>query len=204
MKTSHCLHIYEVFLLSHSSMSQLKHCALLEGEVLTDLATGQRYMLQPSDEDLANGIWQFDPNEDGARWHYIILNGLTYAINWAYIDWDQEVEEWNCQEMGQWPFGNTLNEEEQLLREVDDVLFSLECYLENEIEWMDKIEDQENGLYDDDDDDYSDVDSTTEDEGYDTSPEVDFDQYDFWVFQLNPILMRIKLYRGDEDEWWTL
>ena len=169
-----------------------------------DISTGQRYMLHPTEQDLASGVWEYDENLDGARWHYIILDGITYAISGAYIDWDQEVEEWNCQEMGQWPFGNTLSKKEQLLNEVDDVLFLLECYLDAEIEWMDNIEDQENGLYDNDDDDYSDYDSTTEDEGYDTSPEVDFDQYDFWVFQLNPILMRIRLYREDEDEWWTL
>ena len=193
----------EIFLLSHSRMSQLKKNAELRGDVLHDLTTGQRYMLQPSDEDLANGIWQYDPEEDGTRWHYVILDGLTYAMNWAYIDWDQEVEEWNCQEMGQWPFGNTLSEEEQLMKEVDDVLFRLECDLDYEIEWMDRIENQENGFYDDDDDD-SVFDPTTDDEGYETFPEVDFDQYDFWVFQLNPILMRVKLYREDEDEWWTL
>ena len=109
--------------------------------------------------------------------------------------------------MGQWPFGNTLSEE-QLLNEVDDVLFLLECYLDAEIEWMDNIEDQKNGLCDDDDDDddYSDyrVILITEEEGYDPSPEVDFDQYDFWPFGLCSVLRWISLYKDDEDGWWTL
>ena len=193
----------ETLLLSHSRMSQLKKTAQLRGDVLHDLATGQRFMLQPSEEDLANGVWQYDSKEDGDRWHYVILDGITYAVHDCYTDWGQEIVGWNCKEMGEWPFGNTLSEEEQLLNEVDHVLFLLECYLDAEIEWMDNMEDQENEEPDDYDSDAY-YDPITEDEGYDTSPEVDFDQYDFWVFQLNPILMRIKLYREDEDEWWTL
>ena len=68
---------------------------------------------------------------------------------------------------------------------MEDVLFGLECYLEAELEWMDKMEDEENEESDDD----SDVDVVTEDEGYDTSPEVDFDQFDFWALGFNSFFM---------------
>ena len=77
--------------------------------------------------------------------------------------------------MGQWPFGNRLSDEEIFAREVKDVFFSLESYLDAEIEWMDMMEDEENEESDDD----SDVDVSSEDEGYNTSPEVDFDLLDY-------------------------
>ena len=105
--------------------------------------------------------------------------------------------------MGQWPFGNRLSEAELFLREVDDVLFDLECYLEAELEWMDGIGDGANAESDDDDSD-DDYDSTTEDEGYSTSPEVDFDKNDYWALGLNSFLWRISLYKEGEDGFWTL
>ena len=101
--------------------------------------------------------------------------------------------------MGQWPFGNRLTEEEVLIREVEDVLFSLECYLEADLEWMDSLDDDAES-----DDDDSDDDPTTEDEGYNTSPEVDFDQYDYWALGLNSFLWRIDLYKEGQDGFWTL
>ena len=101
--------------------------------------------------------------------------------------------------MGQWPFGNRLTEEEVFMREVEDVLFSLECYLEADLEWMDSLDDDEES-----DDDDSDDDPTTEDEGYNTSPEVDFDQYDYWALGLNSFLWRIDLYKEGQDGFWTL
>ena len=64
-------------------------------------------------------------------------------------------------------------------REVEDVLFSLESYLEAELEWMDMMEDEENEESDND----SDVDVVSEDDGYDTSPEVDFDLFLFLGFR---------------------
>ena len=101
--------------------------------------------------------------------------------------------------MGQWPFGNMLTEEEVLIREVEDVLFSLECYLEADLEWMDSLDHDAES-----DDDDSDDDPTTEDEGYNTSPEVDFDQYDYWALGLNSFLWRIDLYKEGQDGFWTL
>ena len=161
-------------------MSQLKHTAVLKGDVLQDVATGQLYKLHPTEEEMQRGIWEYHPEADGGRWHYIIVEGTTYAINGCYIDWDGDVQEWSPNEMGQWPFGNMLTEEEVLIREVEDVLFGLECYLEAELEWMDSIDDDAES-----DDDDSDDDPTTEDEGYNTSPEVDFDQHDYWALGLN-------------------
>ena len=184
-------------------MSQLKQAAILKGDVLQDVATGQLFKLHPTEEEMQRGIWEYNSEADGDRWHYIILEGITYAINGCYIDWDEEVEEWSPNEMGQWPFGNRLSEAELFLREVDDVLFDLECYLEAELEWMDSIGDEANAESDDDDSD-DDYDSTTEDEGYSTSPEVDFDKNDYWALGLNSFLWRISLYKEGEDGFWTL
>ena len=180
-------------------MSQLKHTAILKGDVLQDVATGQLFMLRPTEEEMQRGIWEYNAEADGGRWHYIIVEGITYAINGCYIDWDGDVQEWSQSEMGQWPFGNRLTEEEVFMREVEDVLFSLKCYLEADLEWMDSLEDDEES-----DDDDSDDDPTTEDEGYNTSPEVDFDQYDYWALGLNSFLWRIDLYKEGQDGFWTL
>ena len=106
---------------------------------------------------------------------------------------------WSPNEMGQWPFGNQLSEEEVFMREV--VLFYLDCYLESELEWMDALEDLENEVPEDVD---SDVDETSEDEGYNTSPEVDFDLLDYWALGLNSFLWKIDLYKEGEDGYWTL
>ena len=180
-------------------MSQLKHTAILKGDVLQDVATGQLFKLHPTEEEMQRGIWEYNAEADGGRWHYIIVEGITYAINGCYIDWDGDVQEWSQNEMGQWPFGNRLTEEEVLIREVEDVLFSLECYLEADLEWMVSLD------YDaESDDDDSDDDPTTEDEGYNTSPEVDFDQYDLWALGLNSFLWRIDLYKEGQDGFWTL
>ena len=53
-------------------------------------------------------------------------------------------------------------------------------------------------------DDDSDEDFITEDEGYNTSPEVDFDLQDYWALGLNNFLWRIDLYKEGEDGFWTL
>ena len=140
---------------------------------------------------MQRGIWEYNAEADGGRWHYIIVEGITYAINGCYIDWDGDVQKWSQNEMGQWPFGNRLTEEEVLIREVEDVLFGLECYLEADLEWMDSLDDDAES-----DDDDSDDDSTTEDE--------DFDQYDYWALGLNSFLWRIDLYKEGQDGFWTL
>ena len=43
-----------------------------------------------------------------------------------------------------------------------------------------------------------------EDEGYNTSPEVDFEQFDYWALGLNSHLWRIDLYKESNDGFWTL
>ena len=182
-------------------MSQLKHTAILKGDVFRDVATGQLFKLHPTEEEMQRGIWEYHPEADGGRWHYIIVEGTTYAINGCYIDWDdEEIQEWSPNEMGQWPFGNRLTEAEVFNREVEDVLFDLEYYLEAELEWMDSMGDEADAESDDDSDD----DSTTEDEGYNTSPEVDFDKNDYWALDLNSFVWRIDLYKEGEDGFWTL
>ena len=180
-------------------MSQLKHTAVLKENVLQDVATGQLF-IHPTEEEMQRGVWEYNAEADGGRWHYTVVEGVTYAINGCYLDWEGDIQEWSQSEMGQWPFGNRLTEEEVFNREMDDVLFGLECYLEAELEWMDRMEDEENEESDDD----SDVDVVTEDEGYDTSPEVDFDQFDFWALDLNSFLWRIDLYKEGQDGFWTL
>ena len=199
LKTSDNFNIYEISLLSPSRMS---HTAILSGEILKDVATGQQYKLNPSEQDLQEGLWEYHPQADGGNWHFIIKDGIKYAVNEFYIDWDEDdVQVWSPNEMGQWPFGNRLTEAEVFMREVDDVLFYLDSYLESELEWMDALEDLENEVPEDVD---SDVDETSEDEGYNTSPEVDFDLFDYWALGLNSFLLRIDLYKEGEDGYWTL
>ena len=41
-------------------------------------------------------------------------------------------------------------------------------------------------------------------EGYNTSPEVDFDLLDYWALGLNSFLWRIDLYKEGQDGFWTL
>ena len=180
----------------------MSHTAILTGEILTDVGTGQKYKLKPTEQDLQEGILEYHPQADGGNWHYIIRDGIKYAVNGCFLDWDGDMVEWCVAEMGQWPFGNQLSEEEVFLNEVEEVLFSLECYLENEIEWMDALEDLENEAPPEDVD--SDVDETSEDEGYNTSPEVDFNALDYWALGLNSFLWRIDLYKEGEDGFWTL
>ena len=199
LKTSDSLNIYEISLLSPSRMS---HTAILSGEILKDVATGQQYKLNPSEQDLQEGLWEYHPQADGGNSHFIIKDGIKYAVNEFYIDWDEDdVQVWSPNEMGQWPFGNRLTEAEVFMKEVDDVLFYLDSYLESELEWMDALEDLENEVPEDVD---SDVDETSEDEGYNTSPEVDFDLLDYWALGLNSFLLRIDLYKEGEDGYWTL
>ena len=181
-------------------MSQLKMSATLKGDVLQDMATGQLFKLNPTEEERQRGVWEYNEEADGGRWHYVIVGDVTYAINGCFLDWEGEIEEWCPIEMGQWPFGNKPTEEEMFDREVEDVLFGLECYLEAELEWMYMMEDLENEepVVDDD----SDV--SSEDKGYDTSPGVDFDTLDYWALGLNNYLWRIDLYKEGQDGFWTL
>ena len=75
-------------------MPQMKHTAVLSGDVLRDVATGQLFMLHPTEEDMQRGVWEYSPEADGGRWHYIVVEGVTYAVNGCYLDWESDIEEW--------------------------------------------------------------------------------------------------------------
>ena len=100
------------------------------------------------------------------------------------------------------PVGNEVSDEEMVNREVDHVLWDLDSYLEAELFWMDQMDNEESEVEESDDD--SDPDDISEDEGYTSSPEVDFEQYDFWALGLNSHIWRIGLYKEDKDGYWTL
>ena len=186
---------------SPSRMSQPKFTAILRGEVLQDVATGQLFKLHPSEEELQRGIWEYNSEADGHRWNFVIIGGTTYAINGCFIDWEEEeVKEWDVSLMGQWPFGNRLTEEEEFEKKVEDVLLGLDYYLEGELEWMERMDEEMEAESESD----SDEDPITEDERYNTSLEVDFDAQDYWVLGLNNFLWRIDLYKEGEDGFWTL
>ena len=155
-------------------MSQPKHTAILRGDVLQDMATGQLFKLHPSEEEMQRGVWEYNSEADGHRWNFVVIEGTTYAINGCFIDWEDE--------------------------EVKDVLLGLDYYLEGELEWMNRMDEE----MEDDSDEDSDEDFITADEGYNTSPEVDFDLQDYWALGLNNFLWRIDLYKEGEDGFWTL
>ena len=147
--------------------------------MLTDDKTGQQYMLSPSSQELERGIIQYVPELHAHFWSYIMVEGQLYSIHPDLIDWDQGVEEWKEDTMGQWPFGIQPTTDQRLLEEALNCLDFLDSYLQSE-EWeMDQIEAQEeDNDDDDDDDDDDDVDIVSEDESYDSEDvdEGDIDQ----------------------------
>ena len=118
-----------------------------------------------------------------------MVDGQLYSIHLDLIDWDQGVEEWKEDIMGQWPFGIQFTADQRLLEEALNCLDFLDSYLQFEGWEMDQIEAQEEN---DDDDDDNDVDIVSEDEGYDSEDddEGDIDQWDFIVA---PVLWHIQL-----------
>ena len=154
--------------------------------ILIDDETGHQYMLQPSVQELESGIIQYVPELHAHFWNYILVNGQLYSNHPDMIDWDQGVEEWKEDIMGQWPFGTQPSADEKLINETLDCLDSLDSYLQFE-EWkMDQIEAQE------EDDDDNDVDVVSEDEGYDTE-DYDENDVDLWDFGIAPVLWHIQL-----------
>ena len=155
--------------------------------ILTDVETGHQYMIQPSVQELENGIMQYVPELHAHLWDYILCNGQLYSNHPDLIDWDQGVEEWKESIMGQWPFGTQLSTDQKLINEALDYLDSLDSFLQFE-EWeMDKIEAQEEA-----DDDDNNVDLVSEDEGYDTEDDDDID-VDQWKFGIAPMLWHTQL-----------
>ena len=159
-------------------------------KILTDVETGKQYMMQPSVEEIEDGIIQFVPELHAHLWDYIMCDGQLYSNHPDLVDWDQGVDEWKESVMGQWPFGIQLSVEQKLINEVLDCLDSLDSYLQSE-EWeMDQIEAQEEA--DDEEDDDDDVDLVSEDEGYDTDDDDDIEM-DQWNFGIAPLLWHIQL-----------
>ena len=160
--------------------------------ILTDMVTGKKYKIQPSVEEIENGIIPFVPELHAHLWDYILSNGQLYSIYPDLVDWDQGVEEWKESVMGQWPFGVQLSVEQKLINDALDCLDSLDSYLQCE-EWeMDQIVAQEEADGDDDDDDDLDVDLESEDEGYETEDDDDIEM-DQWNFGIAPMLWQIQL-----------
>ena len=152
--------------------------------ILIDDETGHQYMLQPSVQELENEIIQYVPELHAHLWNCILVNGQLYSNHPDLIDWDQGVEEWKEDIMGQWPFGTQLSVDQKLINEALDCLDSLDSYLQFE-EWeMDQIEAQE--------EDDNDVDVVSEDEGYDTEDD-DENDVDQWNFGIVPVLWHIQL-----------
>ena len=158
--------------------------------ILTDIETGNQYMIQPSVQELEDGIIQYVPELHAHLWDYIMCDGQLYSNHPDLVDWDQGVEEWKESVMGQWPFGIQLSVERKLINEALDCLDSLDSYLQFE-EWeMNQIEAQDKADEDDDNDD--DVDLVSEDEGYDTEDDDDI-EVDQWNFGIAPMLWHIQL-----------
>ena len=112
-----------------------------------------------------------------------MVDGQLYSIHPDLIDWDQGVEEWKEDIMGQWPFGIQPTVDQRLLEEALNCLDFLHSDLQFEEGEMDQIEAQEE---DDSDDD---VDIVSEDEGYDS----DEGDIDHWDFGIAPVLWYIQL-----------
>ena len=148
-------------------------------------------MLQPSVEEIEDGIIQFVPELHAHLWDYIMCDGQLYSNHPDLVDWDQGVEEWKESVMGQRSFGLQLSVEQKLINEVLDCLDYLDSYLQFE-EWeMDLIEAQEEADEEEEDDD-DDVDLVSEDEGYDTDDDDDI-EVDQWNFGIVPMLWHIQL-----------
>ena len=161
--------------------------------MLIDEPTGLQYKLQPSTEELKEGIIGYNPVQHAHLWDYITVNSITYTNQPYLVDWDTNVEEWNPVIMGQWPFGNSLPQIEIMQQEVFHCLDKLDADLDFE-EW---VIDQEQAALDDaddefDDDNDDDADDESEDEGYLTDEESYSEDDNEWGnFGLAPMLMNI-------------
>ena len=82
--------------------------------MLVDKATGLKYKLQPSTEELEAGIIAYDPVQHAHLWDYVTVDSVTYTNQPDLEDWDSDISEWNSVFMGLWPFGNPLSELELL------------------------------------------------------------------------------------------
>ena len=81
--------------------------------ILHDTAAGLSYKLQPSPEEIEEGIVQYIPELHGDLWEYLWYEGQLYTNNPALDDWDSDLVLWDASVMGQWPFQYFPTEEEQ-------------------------------------------------------------------------------------------
>ena len=57
--------------------------------ILTDVETSNQYMIQPSVQELEDGIIQYDPEPHAHLWDYIMCDGQLYFNHPDLVDWDQ-------------------------------------------------------------------------------------------------------------------
>ena len=136
---------------------------------MTDEATGLVYMVQPSLQDIQNGVILFDPSQHSQLWAYVTIGGNTFTNQPDLVDWDLDIMEWDEHSMGVWPFGTPILDEVKELRGALASFEELDSFLEDELFIRDQEETaaQVDDVEDDDDD--SD-DEESEDEGYCTIP----------------------------------
>ena len=132
---------------------------------MTDEATGLQYKLASGPQDLVEGIIPYVPELNGRLWTYVTLHSITCTNQSNLEDWDENIGVWNEAVMGQWPFGNPLQEEEVLKRELFVCLEDLDSYLESEETLMDTEQAALDEFVDDNDDDSDDEDESDGD-GY--------------------------------------
>ena len=160
---------------------------------MTVEATGLVYMVQPSLQDIQEGVVLFDPSQHSQLWAYVIIDGNTFTNQPDLVDWDLNIMEWDENSMGVWPFGTPIPDEVKELRGSLASLEELDSFLEDELFIMDQ-EEAAAQVDDDDDDDDSDDDEESEDEGYMINEDHGNDQEDDYInLCLAPMLMNILL-----------
>ena len=151
-------------------------------------------MVQPSLQDIQDGVILFDPSQHSQLWAYVIIDGNTFTNQPDLVDWDLNIMEWDEHSMGVWPFGTPIPNEVKELRGALAGLEELDSFLEDELFIMDQEEAATQVDDDEDNDDDSDADEESEDEGYITDEDHGSDQDgDHINFGLVPMLMNILL-----------
>ena len=100
---------------------------------MTDEATGLVYMVQPSLQDIQNGVIMFNPSQHSKLWAYVIIDGNTFTNQPDLVDWDLNIMEWDEHSMGVWPFGTPISDEVKELRGALASLEELDSFLEDEL-----------------------------------------------------------------------
>ena len=61
---------------------------------MTDEATGLVYMVQPSLQEIQNGVILFDPSQNSQLWAYVIIDSNTFTNQPNLVDWGLNIMEW--------------------------------------------------------------------------------------------------------------